>query len=64
MSARIVVILLLDALRKFHPRYLWHNPVLLLDDDDREDTATASVGGRRPRRRSAARPAGPPVHED
>ena len=32
MSARIVVILLLDALRKFHPRYLWHNPVLLLTE--------------------------------
>jgi ribonuclease E len=37
------------------------------DDDDSdgdEDVAAATVGGRRPRRRAAARPAGPPVHDD
>jgi ribonuclease E len=34
------------------------------EDDGREEAATAIVGGRRPRRRSAARPAGPPAHDD
>jgi ribonuclease E len=35
------------------------------DDDDEEDEAPAAVvGGRRPRRRAAARPAGPPIHDD
>jgi len=34
------------------------------DEDDDDDAPTAAVGGRRPRRRAAARPAGPPIHDD
>jgi ribonuclease E len=34
------------------------------DDDDRGAAPAGAVGGRRPRRRSAARPAGPPIHDD
>ncbi len=34
------------------------------DDDDSDEAPAATVGGRRPRRRAAARPAGPPIHDD
>jgi ribonuclease E len=33
-------------------------------DEAADDAAAATVGGRRPRRRAAARPAGPPIHDD
>ncbi|MGH3676135.1 MAG: Rne/Rng family ribonuclease [Mycobacterium sp.] len=35
-----------------------------VSDDDRDGQPAASVSGGRSRRRAAARPAGPPVHED
>ncbi len=34
------------------------------DEDEEEGVPAATVGGRRPRRRAAARPAGPPLHDD
>ena len=34
------------------------------DEDEEEEVPAATVGGRRPRRRAAARPAGPPLHDD
>jgi ribonuclease E len=35
-----------------------------VSDDDRGEQPAATVGGGRQRRRSAARPAGPPIHDD
>jgi ribonuclease E len=33
-------------------------------DDEREEAPASTIGGPRPRRRAAARPAGPPIHDD